>query len=478
MRLRSLSRLIAPAVVALTCLLGRAAHAVPPYQNLQPAANYGSVSATLVSSDAATCTYEFTVTNTTPAGSKGSFGIKGVLVYGPRPIAINSLDRASVTLYGAGRASWWDYNGGPDGNGNGLVDRYIEPGETDNSFRLTYAQPCPKPEDLRFGLHVVVPFTGQTFFSYANAPCAALTGKVLCAPTGAPIQGATVQLLRGGTVLQTATSGAGGQFGFNTANLADGAYTIQVLGSTDLLPAQVTFNYACAGPDIQANISVTPKALKPLCEEKLCGSVFFANDAIYRRLAVAGVTLSAADLTNPAYASGPLAGTPYRSYRYSGPVPKFPGLSGASQEIYVIIEDPLVADEGKWNSCSFTNQVGVAKNLLGTGPSTVFTYRTNFNFGFAPDSGTAYNFKLDGFEYVPAPTAVGPTTVLPLVKLDGTAPMAFAGTVPPGYLFRAQFQFDFGQGQVNTVWGVGSYEGICGAVFPYRCHPPMGGGPG
>ncbi len=158
----------------------RKAWAVPSYDQLQPANNYGTVTPSLLSSAGGKYTYGFAVTNTQAAGG---FGIKGVLVYGAiAPIAIAGPSRCGNTLYQAtGKYSWWDHQGGPDNNNNGLCDNYIEPGESfpGTTFTLTYDRQIDLTT-LKFGFHVVEPYTGKTWFARTNGdtpngPCVEIT---------------------------------------------------------------------------------------------------------------------------------------------------------------------------------------------------------------------------------------------------------------------------------------------------------------
>src|SRR2546423_2342649 len=117
-------------------LLARPARAVPPVGNLQPANNYGTVSASsaVVGGN---IVVTFSVTDTQPIGGNG---IKGLIVYSPyTPSAMSAPPRCQTTLYQNGY-SWWDFNGGPDNDGNGIPDSMIEPGETvgGTTFQLTY----------------------------------------------------------------------------------------------------------------------------------------------------------------------------------------------------------------------------------------------------------------------------------------------------------------------------------------------------
>jgi len=175
--------LIALLATVVALLTGSSALAVPPQSALAPANNYGTVTATAVTPTAQeqatgiTVCYVFTVVNTQPAGG---LGIKGLIVYSPvKPVFISDPSRTSTTLYQQENGySWWDHNGGADQNGNGLVDRYTEPGETNtgtnsgytdiaNLYRLCFAQ-VVDPSQFVYGLHVVEPFTGNTFFALSN----------------------------------------------------------------------------------------------------------------------------------------------------------------------------------------------------------------------------------------------------------------------------------------------------------------------
>ena len=183
------SWLIVLKLALFTLLLGltaRPAHAIPGYAGLGTPRGYGDVQAQLVGYSGGKTTYKFIVRNTQPAGG---YGIKGLIVYsraGIAPCAISDVTRASETLWqSTGRYSWWDFNGGPDSNRNGLADDYIEPGETkggeDLTFTLTYRGNVSLASlDYVFGLHVVEPWSCSTCFVAAGGLSIAV--RVCAAP--------------------------------------------------------------------------------------------------------------------------------------------------------------------------------------------------------------------------------------------------------------------------------------------------------
>jgi len=476
LRHQNIAKFITICALAVTGLAGKGAQAAPPYNNLQPGKDaagftYGTVTPTLVSSGGGKCTYRFTVTASHPRN-----GIKGLLVYGPKPLSMSDLPRTTEHLYTAERHSWWDINGGPDTNNNGLADPFLEPGETRNDFFLTYADPCPKATDLRFAVHVVLP-GGNTFFAGAgNTPpppstCAKITGKVVCAGTKRPVEGATVRLVQGSSTVRSTTSGAGGAFSFETNNpaLADGNYTIAVEAGVDFLPASLAFSYACKGSDIQAEITVTPQPVDYLKSEILCGAVYFSDVQTFRDREVPGVTIGYNDLFT-------LAGDLSKSYRYSGAVPNFPGLS-FSGDVWVIIGQTL-APEGKWNNCSFTNLVGVEGGIkTGAGRArSPYTYRMVFNQPFV-GPGTAYNYTITSLDLTNGSLTPPTWSILPLVRPDGSATMPFNGQVPAGWMAQTRYEFKQMPGVANTAWAVGSFTCICDCRTDFRIHPDLDGGP-
>jgi hypothetical protein len=462
--------------MAAAAVLGFAqqARAVPPVSGLQPAANYGTVSAQIVSQTATTCTYRFTVTDTHPTD-----GIKGLLVYGPMPLSMNSLPRTQTSLYNAGRATWWDFNGAPDANNNGIADSFIEPGQTRSDFLLTYKQPCPPISSLVFGLHVVLP-GGQTFFAGANPMvCAKIGGTVKC-PDGHVVAGAKVELLQGGGVVKTVFTNASGEFSFS--NVADGTYSIRISATDYETAVSAPFSYTCAGNDLSMAVVLKPLAINLNCQECLKGKVFFGVSSGYVRRATTGLTLTQADLYNPAYASPNLT----TSYKYVGFIPNFPELGhfgGAGEPVvYVIVQEPLLGED-VFNNCSFSNQIGVAGALgahpLSSNPST-FTYRSLFSLpNLGP--GTAHMFTYTGIELIPNPlaTPAGSFSVLPAVQISGSpAPAPAAGDLPPGWMAKARIQFQLPQASTTVVYMNGTYQDACGDMFMFHCHPDMGGGVG
>jgi hypothetical protein len=168
---RSLA-LYALAIAVLALFVAAPANAVPPIKSLQPAANYGSVSVVFGTSSKGLPTATFTVTDTQPAGGDG---IKGLLVYwvGPNgvvPTSMSAPSRCQTTLFGNANESWWDFNGGPDTDGDGIPDTMIEPGQTvgGTTFVLTYPKGTSLSlSDYVFGLHVIQP-GGNTFFALSG----------------------------------------------------------------------------------------------------------------------------------------------------------------------------------------------------------------------------------------------------------------------------------------------------------------------
>jgi len=223
------ARVIPVFLLLLSTLFPSAAHAIPPAnQQLQPANGYGSVSFKQVSpttdeiKKGAKVCYQFVVTNTQqplagrfvrsnpfpPNKPVTGYGIKGLVVYhSTSPLSISSCDRTSMTLYQSNHQySWWDHNGSEDTDNNGLQDRVIEPTETQPgpsgppgpivyytdpaTYRLCYSQPID-PAQYKFGLHVVEPFTQETFFSHVNAPKPSLaiekSANTYCVKAGSPV---------------------------------------------------------------------------------------------------------------------------------------------------------------------------------------------------------------------------------------------------------------------------------------------------
>lgn len=326
-RLRKwLGVLLATAVTALTAT---SALAVPPQSALAWANGYGTVTWEQVTPTPAEVAagikecYRFRVDNTQqplanpaqykplrslpPSGPVQGFGIKGLVIYHPfAPAMMSTPPRTNTTLYQRNQQySWWDHNGSDDADGNGLQDRFTEPVETntgsnsgytdrENLYRLCYTQKID-PSKFVFGLHVVEPFSGNTFFAFGDqrpslslvktvdTPCAqagqtvtyrfevkntgSLTidnivviddklGTIGTVPSLAP--GASLTL-SANTVLQqttTNTAHAEGSAGPVTATADSGAVTVQVYHPGIDVSLSVSPAKACAGDEVTFTANV------------------------------------------------------------------------------------------------------------------------------------------------------------------------------------------------------------------------------
>lgn len=212
-RRKWLGVLLAAAVTALTAT---SALAVPPSSvGLALANDYGTVTWEQVAPTPAEVAagikdcYRFRVENTQqplsnpasykplrslpPSGPVQGFGIKGLVVYHPvAPVMMSDPSRTSTTLFQSkNEYSWWDHNGSEDADGNGLQDRFTEPLETntgsnsgytdrENLYRLCYNQKID-PSKFILALHVVEPFSGNTFFALGDQrPSLSLVKKADC----------------------------------------------------------------------------------------------------------------------------------------------------------------------------------------------------------------------------------------------------------------------------------------------------------
>lgn len=468
------------AVACLAAVFPHRAEAVPRVDSLWPAAGYGEVTVRLNDVQGSQHTYLFTVEDT-----HATYGIKGLVVYGPRPLGMSSPSRVNTKLYQSNhRYSWWDINGGPDGNGNGLPDRFIEPGEVvpqddpNLTFTLTYNRAISLSE-WAFGLHVVEPFTGKTFFAGADPPenpCALLQGLVYCPlPNDGkkPIASATVELLNSaGSVVLTTQTDADGRFSFT--GMADGSYGLRVLAADYATRVLSNLTYRCLGSDVNVEVPLSPLPVNYLVREELCGRVFFSDVQAFRDREAGTAQLQ--DLFNPAFASP----TNSKSYRYIGTIPQYPELGqfgGAGQpQIWVIIQEPLLP-ENLWHNCSLTNLVGV-EDGTGTGagrPRSAYTFRFLLSQPFT-GPGTAHDYAITGLETQPASLTPPTWTRLPSVQLSGPpAPTPPLDEVPAGWMAKTRFQMRQMPGVNNVIVAVGHFFDVCGHQFDFRIHPEVKG---
>ncbi len=160
---------LALAVSSFALFAARPAHAVPQYGNNitnPPASSYATVIPTLLPSAAGTYKYGFAVS--VPSNTPALAGLKGLLVgVGPTggsvsPTAMSVIPNGSSK---PGNPSWWDYQGGPDYNANGIPDTNMEPGESFPAtlHTLTFNRVIPDSA-WQFTFHVIRP-GGKTFFS-------------------------------------------------------------------------------------------------------------------------------------------------------------------------------------------------------------------------------------------------------------------------------------------------------------------------
>ena len=478
MRARFGTRKLVSMSAALLALTAGAAFAVPPSGSLEPANNYGTVSAQVANNSPGRFVVCFTVTDTS-----SYYGIKGLIVYGPQPTGISSPPRTQTTLYQrANGYSWWDANGGPDNNGDGLPDSFIAPGQTvgGTTFCLTYSQPFDL-STLSYGLHVVEPFTGKTFFAHTNVPpppSAKIAVQVLCGADSPPhpIAGATVQLIStvNGSAVASGSTDSSGQYVFSGTNITNGGYYVAAQAANYQSGQSSTFTYAAAGADVSTTVTLVPAPINYLSTGKLTGSVFFSDVQTYRDRQTGSTVLTQADLYSSTYASADFS----HSYLYQGTIPSFPELGsfgGPGQpQIWVIIGQPLVP-ETQWNDSSLTNFVAV-EGGLGTGAGrarSAFTVKLLFSQLFF-GSGSVFFLTIGGLVLTPSSISNVTWSLLPAVQVSGApAPTPPAGMLPPGWMARTRFQFSEAPGVSSTAWAVGSYNDICGQSFSFRIEPTI-----
>lgn len=475
---------------SLLALIGFAlpALAVPGFDNVQPAANYGTVTAQVIDSNPTSFKVLFRVKDIHP-----SFGIKGLVVYGPRPIAISRPDRVHAVLYQSKHGySWWDIKGSRDGNGNGLPDSFIEPGETvpDDDPNLTFVLTYGAPVDLsvfKYALHVVEPYTGNTFFAGAQEVCARILGTVYCLNNQTnqthPVEGAIVTIP---SLNRSTTTNASGQFTFG--DLPDGTYTLQISKPGDFYTASVQVTYACAGPDITLNIRLYPLPIDaPLQNPRICGKLAFSDVTAFRTLSVGTIDgdVSLAPLYDPSNNG--------KVFRYIGYIPGFPDrghVGGPGEpEVYVFIQEALVPDD-RWLDCSMVNRIAVDAGIGGSPDRvrTPFDVKVELVTPFT-GPGIAHDYTIDYLQLclypgTPSETCTNVTTFtrLSTVRSDGSGgTLPDNDDIPPGWMARTVFCFQVPPRVNFAVTAFGHYSNACHEVTPFSIHPdddiePLGSG--
>lgn len=230
-------------------------------------------------------------------------------------------------------------------------------------------------------------------------------------------------------------------------------------------------------------IKLTPLAINFLAKESLCGKVFFgdASRPVFVDRADLSHTLTAADLTNPAFESPDFS----KSFPFVGFIPGFPELGhfGGTGEpqIFVFIQQALLPDNVfTW---SFENQVGVfgTPGNSGLGTAGQYTYRFEFLMPFT-GPGTAHHWTLADFRITQDKINFQPGTILqilPTVPSDGSTTFTppAPGDVPPGFMARAVGQFVLPPQVSVDLFADGFFKDVCGQVFCFTVTPIAAAGP-
>lgn len=323
--------------------------------------------------------------------------------------------------------------------------------------------------------------------------CANITAHVVCDDSDQDaIAGATVNLMLGGVVKQTAVTDGSGNVTFT--GVADGTYTLQVSADEHQPNASPSFAFATNTGDVPQTVKLAPLPIVWQAVPAYSGRVFFSDTAFFQSVST-GITLGPADLSNNAYASGPNAHpstSTYKSYPYVGTIPTFGSqhYGGPGEpRIWVIMESPL-RSENTWNGFSATNLIQVEDGIgTGAGRKDTFwniTLLGNQPFGDglvgSPNTGIAHQYTATGINLSPAaPGTLAPATwtLLPSIQwspIAGPAP-ATLQDIPYGWMARTRFSFQYPVGVGFAFTMNGTYTNVCGDLFNWLIHPDVDGGP-
>jgi hypothetical protein len=292
---------------------------------------------------------------------------------------------------------------------------------------------------------------------------------VTCPDCGHPVVYAKVKLIKDGCVVAVDRTDKKGYFCFDDASR--GTYKVQVCSSDFETTTSDSF-YFNDKDNVTLCLSATPKAIGYTKNEVITGRVFFSDSPYYQSHAVSGVTLTKADLSNPAYASADFS----QSYLYTGYIPNFPelGYFDSSHPIWVIIQQPLV--DTKPFVSSFTNLVGVK-----IGSAANYTQRMFFNQPFI-GPGTAHCYTLTQLELfldvggtpVPNPSPQPSICLLkPVWVGDGCSPWwpPPCGDLPAGWMARALVEFTVPPSTHFVAYIDGCFYNACCDQTCFRIHP-------